>query len=73
MLLEAQRRFGVEPLDRLLKELHTRYAGTLHATTAIFLAEAGKQMGSEAETYFSAELYRKAVVAGANAGLGKTQ
>jgi len=73
MLLEAQRRFGAEPLDRLLKELQTRYAGTLQATTANFLAEAGKQMGPEAEAYFHAELYRKAVVAGANDGPGKTQ
>jgi hypothetical protein len=73
MLLEAQRRFGSEPLDRLLKELHTRYAGTLQATTADFLAEAGKQMGPGAETYFRTELYRNAVPAGADDGAGKKQ
>ena len=73
MLLEAQRRFGAEPLDRLLKAMHTRYAGTLLATTAAFLAEAGKQMGPDAETYFRAELYRKTVLAGGNDAPGNTQ
>jgi len=59
MFLEAQQRFGQEPLDRLLKEIHTRFTGTMNATTAIFLEEAGRQMGSQAEAYFRAELYRK--------------
>ena len=73
MMLEAQRRFGAVPLDRMLKVLHTRYAGTLQATTATFLEEAGKQMGPDAEAYLRAELYRKAVPAAAADAPGQTK
>lgn len=71
MFLEAQQRFGLEPLDRLLKEIHTRFAGTMNASTATFLAEAGKRMGPEAEAYFRAELYRKPRVSNAENAEGK--
>lgn len=59
MFLKARRRFGEEPLDKLLKALHTRFAGTHQATTVIFLKEVGAQMGKEAEAFFREELYRK--------------
>lgn len=59
MFLEAQRRFGKGPLDKLLKELHTRFAGTGQATTALFLEEVRTQMGQEAQAFFREELYRR--------------
>lgn len=59
MFLEARRRFGEEPLDKFLKALYTRYAGTGEATTALFLEEVGRQMGKEAQTFFREELYRR--------------
>jgi hypothetical protein len=67
MFLEAQRRFGVEPLDRLLKALYARHAARGDATTALFLEEARKQMGKDAEAFFREELYRNSPV-GAGAG-----
>ncbi len=65
MFLEAQRRFGTEPLDRLLKAIYTRFAENHRATTALFLEEAESQMGKEAEAYFHEELYRKPAVGSA--------
>jgi len=71
MLLEAQRRFGAEPLDRLLKAVYARHAGTLNATTADFLAEARAQMGPDAEAYFRTELFRNAIPGGVKDEMGK--
>jgi len=65
MFLEAQRRFGKEPLDKLLKVFYTCFAGTGQATTPLFLKEVGKQMGKEPQTFFREELYRKPSVSGA--------
>ncbi len=62
MFLEAQRRFGQEPLDKLLRAMYIRFAGTGRATTALFLEEAGRQMGKEAQAFFREELYRKSSV-----------
>jgi hypothetical protein len=59
MFLEARRRFGEEPLDKFLRALYTRYAGTGQATTALFLEEAGRQMGKDAQSFFREELYRR--------------
>lgn len=65
MFLEAQRRFGQEPLDKLLRAIYARFAGTGRTTTALFLEEAGKQMGKEAQVFFREELYRKPSVGAA--------
>jgi len=62
MLIEAQRRFGQAPLDKVLRSLHTRFAGTLQATTALFLEEVRVQMGAEAEVFFREVLFRKGEV-----------
>jgi hypothetical protein len=62
MFLEARSRFGEDPLDKVLKALHTRFAGTRQATTLIFLKEVRAQMGNEAEAFFREELYRKPTV-----------
>ena len=59
MFLEARQRFGQESLDRLLKRINTRFAGTYDATTTLFLEEADKQMGKEARDFFHETLYRK--------------
>jgi len=59
MLLEAERRFGRAALDRLLRDLHLRFAGTRRATTAVFLNLAAKHMGAHAAEFFSDELYRR--------------
>lgn len=59
LLIEARRRFGQEKLDRLLRTLHTRFAGTTNATTEIFLEEVEKQLGLDAKTFFSEALFRK--------------
>ncbi|MCE5251672.1 hypothetical protein LLG96_15805 [bacterium] len=58
MFIEARDRFGEASLNRLLKHLHTRFAGTYDATTDRFLEEAEKQMGSEAQEFFREYLYR---------------
>ncbi len=59
MLLEAQRRFGEPALDRLLKAMYARFAGTSQATTSLFLEEAKRQMGKKAAAFFRSELYRQ--------------
>ncbi len=59
MFLEAQRRFGAEPLDKVLRALYLRFAGNHQATTALFLDEVERQMGKEAQTFFHETLYRK--------------
>lgn len=59
LLLEARRRFGQKQLDRVLKALHTRFAGTRNATTGLFLEEVEKQLGIEAKDFFSEALFRK--------------
>ena len=59
LLLEARRRFGEEALDRLLKTLHTRYAGTREATTELLLEAAEEQLGVDAKAFFSAALFQK--------------
>ena len=66
MFLEAQCRFGTEPLDKLLRAIYTRFAGTGQATTALFLEEAEKQMGKEAQAFFREEVYRKPSVTSGN-------
>jgi len=70
MFLEAQRRFGKEPLDKLLKTFYTRFAGTGEATTTLFLEEVGKQMGKEAQAFFREELYRRPSVPSGTAESG---
>lgn len=59
LFLEAQRRFGKDSLDRVLKSLHSRFAGAHKVTTPLFLEEVGKRMGEEARTFFRENLYRK--------------
>jgi hypothetical protein len=59
MFIEAQHRFGEAVLDRLLKTVYARFAGTSQATTTAFLQEVEDQMGREAAAYFREELYRK--------------
>ncbi len=63
MFLEARDRFGEESLDRLLKQLNTRFSGTHDLTTVLFLEEAEKQMGRDARDFFHETLYRKWEVA----------
>lgn len=58
LYIEARRRFGEERLDRFLRALYARFAGTRDATTALFLEEAEKQMGPEAKNFFSEAVYR---------------
>ncbi len=52
VFIEAGNRFGTEPMDRFLKSLHSRFAGSRKATTALFLEEARKRLGADAEAYF---------------------
>jgi hypothetical protein len=59
MFLEAQRRFGQEPLNRVFKALRTRFGGTAQTTTALFLEEVGNQMGKDAQAFFHEALFRK--------------
>jgi hypothetical protein len=59
ILLEAQRRYGEDALDGVLKAVHVRFAGSGEATTVVFLAEVRSQLGEEAEAYFREELYRR--------------
>jgi hypothetical protein len=59
MFLDAQNRFGAEPLDKVLRALYARFAGNHQATTALFLEEVERQMGKEAQTFFRDTLYRK--------------
>lgn len=59
MFVAARSRFGEEPLDRLLRSLYARFAGTHELTTARFLEEARTRIGREAEGFFREELYRK--------------
>ncbi len=59
LLLEARRRFGQESLDRVLKALHTRYAGTRKATTEFLLEEVETQLGADAKVFFSTTLSQK--------------
>jgi hypothetical protein len=65
MFVEAQQRFGAEPLDKLLKAVYTRFGENHQATTALFLEEAERQMGKEAAAYFREKLYRKPAVGSA--------
>ncbi len=58
-LIKARNRYGPEQLDVVLKSLHARFAGTQMATTAIFLDEVEKQLGSDARAFFNNALYRK--------------
>jgi hypothetical protein len=60
LLIEARSRFGTEPLDRFLKSLRLRFAGTQKATTALFLEEAEKQLGTSAATFFKECLFDSA-------------
>ena len=62
MLLAARSRFGDEPLDRLLRSLYARFAGTHELTTARFLEEARAVIGKEAEGFFREELYRESAI-----------
>jgi len=59
MFIEAQRRFGQESLDKLLKSLYIRFAETRNATTALFLEEVETQMGKDAQAFFQNVLYQK--------------
>lgn len=59
LFLEAQRCFGQEPLDRVLKALHARFSGTRNATTALFLQEVTDQLGPEARAFFEEALFRR--------------
>jgi hypothetical protein len=59
MFIEAQRRFGQESTDKLLRSLCTRFAATRNATTELFLEEAETQMGKEAQAFFRNALYDK--------------
>jgi len=59
LFLEAQRRYGREPLDRFFKALYTRFAGTRKATTPRFLEEVGTHMGKDAQAFFCEALYCK--------------
>ena len=59
MMLEAQRRFGTEPVDEFLRALHKRFSGTRDATTKLFLEEADNHLGKDAESYVRTELYHK--------------
>jgi hypothetical protein len=59
MFLEAQSRFGQEPLNKVFKALRTRFGGTTQTTTALFLEEVRNQMGKDAEAFFRETLYRK--------------
>jgi hypothetical protein len=59
MFLDAQRRFGEPALDKVLKAIYARFAGTGQATTALFLEEVDRQMGKEAAAFFRTELYRQ--------------
>lgn len=58
MFIEAQNRFGEESLDRMLKQLNTRFTGTHDLTTTLFLEEAEMQMGAGARDFFREFLYR---------------
>ena len=58
MFLEAQRRYGEGVLDRFLRALYNRFAGTRDATTALFLQEAEKMVGQDAGAFFRDTLYR---------------
>jgi hypothetical protein len=46
-------------IDRFLKTLYTRFAGSRDATTEQFLKEAENQLGSEAKVFFNNALYQK--------------
>ncbi len=59
MFLDARRRFGEAALDKTLRAIYARFAGTSQATTTAFLEEVDKQMGEEAAAFFREELYRK--------------
>ncbi len=60
MFVEAQRRFGSEPLDTTLRSLYAQCAHGRQATTTLFLAEVRLRMGAEA--FFHSILYRKGVI-----------
>jgi hypothetical protein len=62
MFIEAQQRSGAEVLDRILKSLHTRFAGTHNLTTSSFLNEVKIQIGENARDFFRETLYRKSEV-----------
>ena len=57
--LEARRRYGQEKLDRVFRALHTAFAGTRHATIAMFLGEINRQLGPEAQHFFDTALTQK--------------
>jgi hypothetical protein len=59
MFIEAQKKFGSDKMDQLFRSLYSRFRGTRDATTALFLAEAEKQIGPEAKEFFSKTLYAK--------------
>jgi hypothetical protein len=59
LFLEAERRFGKEPLERFLKAFYTRFAGTRNATTGLFLQELNDRLGPEAKAFFEDALFRK--------------
>jgi hypothetical protein len=58
LFIEAQERFGSEPLDGFLRALFSRFQGTTGSTTALFLEEVERQMGMEAHAFFKEEVYR---------------
>jgi hypothetical protein len=59
MFVEAESRFGAEPLSQFLRSFYRRFAGTRAATTGAFLAEARRHLGTDSETFFREALYCK--------------
>ncbi len=58
MFFAARDRFGGDRVDRMLRSLYARYAGTHLATTGAFLELVKTEMGEEAAAFFREELYR---------------
>jgi aminopeptidase N len=57
MMLEAERRFGREAVDRFLRHLYSEHAQTRQATTEEFLREVRQELGRSGEDYFREALY----------------
>jgi aminopeptidase N len=69
MFARAEQKFGEPALDRFLRTLYQSHRDHGHpATTAEFLALAGKVIGPDAEAFFRGELYRKYPVPAPAAG-----
>lgn len=62
MFIDAEKAFGRDKLDDVLRALHGQYARTHNATTADFLTLVAEKMGPQAAVFFHERLYAKPIV-----------